>query len=1795
MKMVKGIIERALQSQVALYLKDGKLAYTAAGSGLSDELRAEISAHKAEIIAYLDTMSGQSQEAGGWRLERAPDGADRPLSSQQQQIWLAQKINEQGQYNIANAFEFRGHLNQAVLSRTLKYVLERHEILRTVYVTEGAGEVRQKLRDAAEFEVDFADLSALDEAGQGRQVAALVAAEQAKAFDLGKDFPIRAVCYGCSSTRSVLSITIHHIASDGWSQELLVSEIATAYQAFSEGRVPALAPLPFQYGDYAYSQQKALAEGRLEREKSYWLRELAGAATAPTLPTDLDRPKVFVSSGASVEYRLDAEETGRLSALAKRHNMTLFMLLESTLALLIGRWTGHDDVVIGSPIAGRDLDGTQGILGLFVNVLPLRTRCPAQGSLEQFLRDSKSRLLEAFSMQSLPLGSVMDALGVEQTMSHTPLFQTVFNLQTVGAESLGLGDIELAPLPQAPLIKYDLEVVALQGQDGLALSWKYADRLFAAKTIETLAETYRKVLNQIGAGETVDIGDLVFSGLGQGAGRGRDAVAGDAAADEGERARAIVQDNFPGCLVAWVRQGSATTGRRVAHILLPEALAADVLVQRKAGAEAQLENDLGREWRPDAWSVVGAECLDAAGRLDKKKLPTIAFALETDAQRQVAAVWQEMLECREVGITDDFFDLGGNSIKAMRVTSKVSDVCSVEMQIRDIFEHTVLADYAAQVEMRALVRQPGIGKRPDDERMALSFSQERLWFLDQLNSGSPEYNMPALFQLEGRFDLAQAEQAMQIILERHEVLRTVYDGDDAGAVQRVIDGANFRVDCADLSALGDDAAQRELSRLISAEIARPFDLAKDLMARACYFVLGNSDDGGQRGILLFNIHHIACDGWSLDLLVNEFVSAYRQLDAGGGSVLPELSIQYGDYAYWQRQWLGSGSFDRQLGYWLKQLDEVPAVHQLRLDRPRPEVKGYEGDSVVGRVDAPTTAALDALAKRFQLTPFMLMHAALALVLARNGNSADVVVGTPVANRHQAQTEHLIGFFINTLVLRLNTGADTLADYLREVRQVHLDAQSNQDVPFELLVDRLNVPRTTQHTPLFQIMLTSDADYGLKRGEEPALLTLPGARIRTYPFEGFAAKFDLEINISQTFEGTAIRWTYDRGIFDRSSVERLNDHLERVMSSLAALAADLDRAPEARLAQLPMLAEREVRFLLDRHDGQRVAYPQDRCIHQLFDAQVAKSPDAVALECNGASLTYRELGERATAMAHHLRSVHAVGPGCLVGVCLERSVDMVVAVLGILKAGGAYVPLDPSYPKARTAHILEDAAIDLVLTQQTLRSQLDGQRCQLIAVDGDTIAAGGTPAAIEACAVSPSDLAYVIYTSGSTGKPKGVAIRHSSTVAMLHWAKATYSDEELARVLASTSLNFDLSVFELFLPLCFGHCCVLVRDALALIEQPVEVTLINTVPSAIKVLLESGAVPAGTLTVNLAGEPLPKQVVNELLDKRACRSVYNLYGPSEDTTYSTWMRFDAPIDGSVPIGRALPNSQGLVLSPELALLPQGVVGELYLCGAGVAKGYYNNPALTAERFIGNPYHDANNPDSGPVLYRTGDLVRYDEQGLLHFIGRVDSQVKLHGFRIELTEIEHQLSQQPGVESAIVVLRGPDDGSRQLVAYVKPAQAPLPGVEQAFVSALRESLAHALPGYMLPGTIVLIGQWPLSPNGKIDRAALPAPESQMEAKAHLAPSSDLERQLQGIWQTLLARDGISVDADFFGLGGNSLLLTRLHSRIKSECGVSVPVRTLFAHRSIAAQAFIIESFQTVRDAQDALTEDVVEEEI
>lgn len=1788
MKKVEGIIERALQAQVALYLKEGKLAYTAAGGALSDDIRADITAHKSDIIAYLAAPS--AADDSGWLLEPAPGQGDRPLSLQQQQVWLGHTISGQGQYNITNSFDLRGTLDPDLLRRTLDIIVERHAILRTLHLADEAGGVVQRVVDPARFHLQIVDLAWLNDAGQDKELSARLAAEREKRFDLEHDLPLRVSCFVCAPGRHVLSITIHHIASDGWSQDLLVSEICTVYEALRSQVAPRLPALELDYGDYAYSQRRALEEGRFAHEQAYWEQTLADAPREPLLPTDLTRPRVFVASGATIERRLDAGALAPLSALAIQHNMTLFMLMQAILALMIGRWADRDDVVIGTPVSGRDRESTHGIVGLFVNVLPLRTRCPERAPLGAYLKQSRQRTLEALSMQALPLGHLIASLKIEQSMGHSPLFQTVFNLQNALDASPLLGDVTLSALSQPPLIKYDLELVALQDATGLVLSWKYADHLFLDGTIQMLADAFVAALRQVAGGAVDDVADLVFDGL-----LTQSARIGDGPADESRQAAAIVQDILGGCQPVWMTQGGTAAPRHVVHLLADDALDARTLRERQRSTERRIAATLGQAWVPHAWSLVGPECLKASGGLDRRKLPVVHFALETESQRRVAAAWTEMLECERIGLTDDFFDLGGNSIKAMRATSRLSELCSVEMQIRDIFEHTTVADYALVLEARGLAKRPLIAKRPSDGRMALSFAQERVWFIDQLNGGSPEYNMPALFQLTGDFDLGLAEHAMGLVIQRHEVLRSVYDTDDAGVVQRVLDGVQFHVFRHDLSALPHADREQRLATLIQAELTRPFDLAADLMVRATYFDTGTDAGGHAQGVLLFNVHHIACDGWSQDLLVNEFVVAYRHL-AESAAAPAALPIQYADYAQWQRQWMDSEAFDRQLQYWLGHLADAPAVHGLRLDRPRPEAKAYVGSSISSRIERAEAAMLERLARHFQLTPFMLTHAALALVLARHSHGSDVLIGTPVANRHQAQTEHLIGFFINTLVLRLGVEHATVADYLAEVRQVHLDAQSNQDTPFELLVDRLQVPRTPRHTPLFQVMLTADSDYGLKRGDERALLELPGAHVRTYPFEGTGVKFDMEIHSRWTPDGASISWTYDRSIFDRTSIARLDEHLHDVFAALVALAQDIEAAGNSPMRQLDILSATQRHRVLHAFNPACHTDEALRPFHHLVAERARATPDVPAVIAGDAQLSYGALDRLANQLAHRLLA-EGVAPECRVAICVERGPEMVVALLAILKAGGAYVPLDPAAPAGRLRMQLDDSQPVLVLTHSTLAPLLQGVACPFLALDQIAAEVRGLPDTEPTVpGLSLASAAYVIYTSGSTGTPKGVVVEHGGLANYLHWAVRYYANDRAMDSIVSTPLVFDATITSLFVPLLVGGALTLLPSGAEVVELERHLLsarapyLVKITPAHLSVLgetLAEGSCPEHLFVVG--GESLSGATVKRWRQVSPTSRIINEYGPTETVVGCTF--FDAthwsgPAE-AVPIGRPIANATVQVLDALGEPVPVGVAGELYIGGAGVARGYHGQPVLTSERFLPDPFSHR----SGARMYRSGDVARWLDDGVLEFLGRNDDQVKIRGVRIEPAEIEAAARGCAGVADAAVISRELVSGAGQdlvLYAVVKPGS----GIDAA---ALKLALASHLPSYMLPAAIVFLPELPLTANGKLDRAGLPLPDTASGPAQQSPPETTVERMLHRVWQGLLPHAAFGCNEDFFSIGGNSLLLARLQGRIRAECEVAVPIGTLFTYRSVAAQARIIERFLAVARAEESLDEDVVEEDV
>jgi amino acid adenylation domain-containing protein len=1048
-----------------------------------------------------------------------------------------------------------------------------------------------------------------------------------------------------------------------------------------------------------------------------------------------------------------------------------------------------------------------------------------------------------------------------------------------------------------------------------------------------------------------------------------------------------------------------------------------------------------------------------------------------------------------------------------------------------------------------------------------SYAQQRLWFLDQLEPGNPLYNIPAVIRVGGPLSVPALERTLTKIVARHEALRTTFATLDSHPVQVIRPPFPVAVHVRDLSALPEAKRESEAMRLALAEAQRPFDLGRGPLLRAGLIRLGEMDH-----VFTLTLHHIVSDGWSMGVMIKEMVALYEAFVSARPSPLSELEIQYADYAVWQREWLEGEVLEGQLAYWKAQLSRPPAL-DLPTDKRRPPVQSFAGAVHITQISATLHEALKTLSQREGVTLFMTLLAALKVMLWRYSGQTDVIVGSPIAGRTRVETEPLIGLFLNTLALRTDLSGDpTFRELLARVREVTLGAYAHQDVPFERLVEELQPERSLSRAPLFQVMLM------LQNTPAPdlAMAGLPLARVDV---SSGTSKFDLTLLVEEGGGGIAIHWEYNTDLFEAGTIARMGGHFETLLESAVA-------RPAERISLLPVLTQAERQQLLFDFNDTRRDYPEPRCIHELFEAQVERTPAAVALISDtGERLTYRELSEQADELAHHLMSL-GVGPEVRVGVLLERSVALVISLLSVLKAGGAYVPLDPNYPRERVGFMVEDAGVAVLLTQTSLREKFHTSAARVVCLDDpDRAQSEATPDALPTAAKSaddstaaatpdaatPDNLAYVIYTSGSTGRPKGVAITHRSVSTFLHWAHETFTQAELAGVLASTSVCFDLSVFELFAPLTCGGSVILAENALALPAHTAaaEVTLLNTVPSAMAELARAQSLPASVVTVNLAGEPLKSSLVEAVYEQETVKRVLNLYGPSEDTTYSTYVVVERGTDRAPTIGRPVANTQVYLLDGSLQLVPVGVAGELYLGGAGLARGYLNRPGLTAEKFVPDPFA----AEAGRRLYRTGDVARYLAGGELEFLGRIDHQVKVRGFRIELGEVEAALIKHESVREAVVAARADDGGDQRLVAYVVGAGA---GGPQLGVGELRNYLKARLPEYMIPSAFVFLDELPLTPNGKVDRKMLPQPDqSRPESGGHyVAPRTPVEEVLCGLWAEVLRVGRVGVEDNFFELGGHSLLATRLAARVREAFRVELPLRALFERQTVAGLAAEVE---------------------
>jgi amino acid adenylation domain-containing protein len=1168
----------------------------------------------------------------------------------------------------------------------------------------------------------------------------------------------------------------------------------------------------------------------------------------------------------------------------------------------------------------------------------------------------------------------------------------------------------------------------------------------------------------------------------------------------------------------------------------------------------------------------------ALARCSDQNSEAVASTLPDSIENAVGDVWAELLKVPQVGVDDNFFALGGDSLLAIQCISRLRDKNAIRLTLTDFFENGTVAEQATLIRERhaaavhlsdqsplktsggmiAAAATPhadaqAIPLRDRSLPYQLSPLQERIWFMERLSPGQPVYNEVEAVRLRGELNVEALERALNTVIARHETLRTTIQMIDGLAMVNVRDSYLLRLKMIDLTGRADAEREAELERLQISEPRIPYHLEDEPAVRATLIRMDAQDH-----VFVLMMHHLVCDWSSEGVLWRELSALYRSYCRKESIELPPLALQHGDYAVWERQQLTETAVAEDLAFWAENLRGAPPLLELPSDRPRPQVLSYRGARHRFRISRTLTEAFRQLSRRERKSLFALFTAAFDALLFRYTGQEDILLGIPIAERDQPGCQSMIGFLLHTHVLRTQVKGDlTFRELVARVQQGALNLYEHRSVPFDQVVRALQPERSLSYSPLFQVMVNwRDRDQNL------CFIGMEGLDIESVLVDSKISKFDLTLFLTDMGEEIWVEMEYSSDLFDAARIERMFDHYQTL---LEAVAAD----PEQRLSELPLLPEAERRQLLVQWNDTKVDFPASADIHEPFEAQAERTPDRVALVFERQTLCYGELNRRSNQLAHHLQGL-GVGPNVLVGLCVKRSLDMVVGLLSILKAGAAYVPMDPGYPKERLQYILEDSKASVVLTQECLVDGLPSIAGQVICLDKDWAKIACESETNLVSQVNPENLAYVLFTSGSSGRPKGVEISHRAVVNFLNSMREAPGMTAQDTLLSVTTLAFDIFGLEIWLPLTSGATVVIASEVVArdgrelgALMRECGATVMQATPSTWRLLLEAGWEGNPHLKILCGGEAWPDELAEQLLKK--CAALWNMYGPTETTIWSAAHQVQAGTP--VSIGHPIANTEFYVVDSHLQPVPVGVPGELLIGGAGLARGYLNRPELTAEKFIADRFRT----DAGSRLYRTGDLVRYREDGTLEFLQRIDQQVKIRGFRIELGEIESVLRSHPAVREAVVVVR--EEREKQLVAYVVLAEVP-----SCTTAELRDYLKQKLPAYMVPAAFSVLQNVPLTPNGKVDRKALSGadytPSEQQSAQDLVLPQTLLEMQLLQIWQRILGSRNIGVRDNFFEIGGHSLLAVSIINELNTLLDVNLTIPTFFLNPSIQGIARSLE---------------------
>ncbi|WP_170292322.1 non-ribosomal peptide synthetase [Xanthomonas maliensis] len=2098
----------------------------------------------AGIETVVDTLRAESSEEALPALGRRRQGEAIPLSFPQERLWFIEQLGLVGAaYHVPLAFRLHGQVQVSALRAAVADLVRRHEMLRTRLVVVGA-EPQQVIDPAPADPLAIQDLRDLAPLQAQARVAELLDAEARHTTDLQRGPLFRACLLWVEDDVWVLILAAHHLAADGWSHAVIFRDLSALYRVHTQPGTPPLPTQALQYADYALWQRRWLTGTRLAQQLDYWTRQLADAPDLLALPTDRPRPAVASFRGALHRFTLPPLAVRRLPEFAHEQGVTPFMALLAAFQVLLSRWSGGSDIVVGTPTAGRTSQETEQIVGLFINTLALRAHIDAQACFGDILAQVKETALAAFAHQDAPFEQVVAALKPDRNLSRQPIVQVIFALQNTPPSELRLGQARITPLAlPSSSAKYDLTLNLIQSRETLTGEIEYATDLFDATTIADLAQWYGSmlvsameqperpvshlrlfaaapahasegrtaddcsvldlfdaqvvraphapaiesatqclsyaelsaqsdrwarwlnrqgiargdcvavvsnqqidtflamlailkagaaylpinadaptarrratlqdacprlvladaaVLSDLPAGAiafesiataTMDAafdrthaigpspagGDLAYviytsgstgrpkgvllehrglhqlvlaqierfaitpaSRLLQFASLGFDAsvsevfttlcrgaclclpaptdiLAGDGLAQL-LRARAITHVTLPpSAIPGLVQAGGAPTlhtlvvageacaaaivrswptpvrfinaygpteatvcatlhicdpdelrnppiGKPLPHVRLyvldpalqpvPAGIAGEIHIGgtgvgrgyhgRAAltaerfiadpfgppGTRMYRSGDRGRR-RPDGTveflgrldrqvkvrgyriepgdvesallqlAGVGQALVLAQGELDRRRLiayvvpahpgavtpesiladlrvhlpaylvpasvivlaqfpltasgkidqsalpavdacsvPQTSAAPHTPTERQLAAIWIEVLGCQSPGVDDNFFALGGHSLLAARAVGRIRETMAVAVSVRDVFTASNLRDLARVIDELQVACPASAAPIPvaHGTRLPLSSIQQSLWMLDRLGAAGSAYAMPITLRHQGEVDVSAMQQALSEIVRRHEILRTTFVCDAQGPHCVVQPAQTVALEVHDLSALSSSDCARTSLRLQQALIERRFDLGRDLLLRGLLMQCAD-----QQWLLCLTTHHIAADGWSITLLVEELQRLYTSYADGRLPVPPPPRMQYADYSVWQRDRWDESALEQHRRYWQACLADAPMVFELPADRPRPPVQSYRGALHRFNIPAELHRALAALSAAHGVTLYMTLLAAFNVLLHRLSGCRDILIGSPIATRMESELIDMIGPLLNTVVLRIDLSEDpTFATVLARARAMTLDAYEHQALPFEQLVDQLRPPRDLARQPLVQVLFSLQ--------NQPTASTAPTDVWSRIDSPWSYAKYDLSLYITETADGLACEYEYATDLFDGTTIARWSDHLRCL---LAAIVADPGMRA-SRLAIFDGVARNQLLSTARRIAGTGL---ETGSLPELVARQARRRPQALAVRCATRALTYAQLDEQSDGMAARLRRKGA-SAGQRVGLCVERSVDLVVAVLAVLKSGAAYVPLDPAYPQQRLGHMVRDSAPCCIVTDHASASRvapLIAADC-LLDIDQSVPPQEAAPLA-DAPPRSADSIAYIIYTSGSTGQPKGCVITDRGLLNLLGAMAEQFAIGEGDRLLAVTPYSFDIAGLELLLPLVRGACTHLSslpqsRDARRLMQlvQELRPSIMQATPATWQMLHRAGWRADGTMRILCGGEALPDALRDQLAQ---AGSAWNMYGPTETTIWST----TAPltVGGPTTIGTPIANTCTYVLDDAMQLVPVGVEGDLYIGGDGVARGYWNRPALTAQRFIADPFA------VGRILYQTGDRARWRADGSLQYLGRRDTQIKLRGFRIELGEIEAALAKHPDVDACACVLR--QLGEPQLVAAYVAATGTLPDRD-----ALVRHLRAQLPEHMVPVDYIAVPALPLTANGKIDRQQIAGWPASGAAPRQVSSGGDIGQHLLAIWQQALGRQDLDIEEGFFAQGGTSLMAVVVAERIAAELQPGFDVTAIFEFGSIAKLA-------------------------